>query len=84
MGVVLSIHHRYSKSICLEIIFDVFTAMKFQVEVFWVVTPCNFVVGYQLFEGPNRLLLQGEVKMEAALFFRSLVSYHNTTLRRNP
>jgi len=24
----------------------------FQVQVFWVVTPCNVVVGYQLFRDP--------------------------------
>jgi hypothetical protein len=31
--------------------FEVFTAMKIQVVVFWVVSPCN-VVGYQRFGGP--------------------------------
>jgi len=29
--------------------FVVFTAVKIHVEVFWVVTPCSFVVGYQRF-----------------------------------
>jgi len=32
--------------------FEAFTAVMFQVEVFWVVTPCNVVVGYQRFRGP--------------------------------
>jgi len=27
--------------------FELFTAMKIQVEVFWVVTPCDIVVGYR-------------------------------------
>jgi len=26
--------------------------MEIQVEVFWVVTPCSVVVGYQRFSGP--------------------------------
>jgi hypothetical protein len=33
---------------------------KIQVEVFWVVTTCNVVVGYQRFGGPFCLHLQGE------------------------
>jgi len=32
-----------------------------QVEVFWCVTPCSDVGGYQRFGGPYYLLLQGEV-----------------------
>jgi hypothetical protein len=27
--------------------------VMFQVEVFWVVTPCNVAVGYRRFRGPN-------------------------------
>jgi len=34
--------------------------MKIQVAVFWVVTPCRNVVGYQRFGGPCWLHLQGE------------------------
>jgi len=30
--------------------FEAFTAVKFQVTVFWIVTPCSAVVGYQHFE----------------------------------
>jgi hypothetical protein len=33
----------------------------FQVEVFWVVTPCSVLVGYQRFRVPCCLHLQGEV-----------------------
>jgi len=33
----------------------------FQVKVFWVVTPCSVVVGYQCLRGPCCLHLQGEV-----------------------
>jgi hypothetical protein len=36
-------------------------AYLFQVEVFWVVTPCYVVVGYQRFGGPCCLHLQGDV-----------------------
>jgi hypothetical protein len=41
--------------------FEAFTAAMFQVEVFWVVTSCSVVVGYQCFRGPYYLHLQGEV-----------------------
>jgi len=34
---------------------------EFQVEVFWVVMPCNIVVGYQSFRYPCCRHLQGEV-----------------------
>jgi hypothetical protein len=34
----------------------------FQIEVFWVVTPCNVLIRYQRFRGPCCLHLQGEVK----------------------
>jgi len=33
----------------------------FQVEIFWVVTSCSFVVGYQCFRGPCCLHLQDDV-----------------------
>jgi hypothetical protein len=40
--------------------FEAVMALIFQVQVedFWVVTPCNDVVGYQRFEGPCCLHLQ--------------------------
>jgi hypothetical protein len=41
--------------------FKFLTAVKIQVEVVWVVTPCKVVVGYQRFRGPCCLHLQGEV-----------------------
>jgi hypothetical protein len=46
--------------------FVLYTAMKFRVAVFWVVTTCSDVVGHKPFGGPCCLYLQGEVKMEAA------------------
>jgi hypothetical protein len=46
-------------------------AVMFQVDVFWVVTPCSVVSGYQRFRGPCCLHFQGE----------TLVSYHNATRR---
>jgi hypothetical protein len=35
--------------------------MTFQVDVFWVATPCSVVVVHQRFECPCCLFLQGEV-----------------------
>jgi len=52
--------------------FDVFMAVKIQVEVFWVVMPCSVVVGHRRFGGPCCLHLQ------------VLVNYHNSTRRQNP
>jgi hypothetical protein len=40
---------------------EVYTAVKVQVEVFWVVIPCSTAVGYQRFGRPCCLHLQGEV-----------------------
>jgi len=32
--------------------FEVFMAVKIQIEVFWVVMPCSVVLGYKHFRGP--------------------------------
>jgi len=42
--------------------FEIFTAMKIQVVILWVMTPCSDVAGYQCFGGNCCLHLQGEVK----------------------
>jgi hypothetical protein len=67
---------------CRELRFS--RAIKMQVMVFLVMTPCNAVVGYQRFEGPCCLHLQGEVKMEVGRSSEKLVSYHNTIRRHKP
>jgi hypothetical protein len=41
--------------------FEAFTATMFQVEVFWVMTSCSVVGGYQRVRDPCCLHLQGEV-----------------------
>jgi hypothetical protein len=41
--------------------FEVFTVVKIQIKVFWIVMPCSFVVGYQCFGGPFCLHLHSEV-----------------------
>jgi len=52
-----------------------------QVEVFWVVTLCNVMVGYQCFRDPCCLHVQGHftLKMEVACTSEMAVSYHKTT-----
>jgi len=52
----------------------------FQVEVFWVISPCSTVVRYQQFRGLCWLHLQDD--MEVAWTSETL-SYHNTTRRHN-
>jgi hypothetical protein len=53
--------HKYTR-------FEVFTAVRIQVDVSWLVTPCSDVVGYQL-GGPCWL----RVKMQAAGSAETLV-----------
>jgi hypothetical protein len=53
---------------------EAFRAVMFQVEVFWIVTPCNVMVGYQRSRGPCHLQLHPE----------TLVYNHDTTRRHNP
>jgi hypothetical protein len=58
----------------LNVRVEVFTAVKIQVQVLWVVTLCSLVAGYQRFRGPYCLHLQVEVEMQAGRF----VCYHIT------
>jgi len=65
--------------------------MKIQFMVFWVMTPCSDVVGYQNFGGSCCLHIQGEMtsfhftlKTETARPTETLVSYHITTWCHNP
>jgi hypothetical protein len=58
-------------------------AVMFQVELFWVVTPCSVAVGYQRFGSPCCLQLPFTLKMEAARSSETLVSFHNTIGHHN-
>jgi hypothetical protein len=49
----------------LGVRYEVFTAVKIQVEVFWIVISCNVVVGYQC--------------VRDVCCSETFVSYHNTT-----
>jgi hypothetical protein len=64
--------------------FEVFMTVKIQFKVFWVVMPCSVVVGYECFGGPCQIYLHFTLKMEAAWFSKTLVSYHNTAWHYNP
>jgi hypothetical protein len=48
------------KNYLLDATFDIFTAVKIGVEVFWTVTTFSVVVGCQRFGAPCCLHLQGE------------------------
>jgi hypothetical protein len=50
--------------------YEVFTAVKIQIVVFWVMTQCSDVTGQCCSH------LQGEMNKEAAMYFKTLVGYH--------
>jgi hypothetical protein len=58
-SVVFQQQHMFSFLYILSASFEAFTAVMFQVEIFWGVMPCSVVVGYQRFRGPCCLHLQG-------------------------
>jgi hypothetical protein len=55
--------------------FETFTTVKIQVEVFWVVTPCN-LMEYQCFRGPCCLHLHWAWTSETLVFY-STIRRHN-------
>jgi hypothetical protein len=69
-----------SRRLELYLSFQIFTAVKIQVEVLWVVEQYSVVLGYQFFEEPCCLHLQGE----AVRFSEKPVSYCNNSWLHNP
>jgi len=64
---LLSTTKYFSKWVHRDVIlcasFEFFTPVKIQVEIFMVVTPCSFVVGYQRFRGSWCLHPENEENM---------------------
>jgi hypothetical protein len=48
---------------------EILTAVKIQIEVFWVVTPCGVVVGCQCFGGPCCLCLHAKGQIRVKVFW---------------
>jgi len=59
-------------------------SVRFQVEVFRVVTPCGVLVGYQRFRGPCCLHLRGEVASSQSHFTTDCQSANQFVLASNP
>jgi cephalosporin hydroxylase len=75
--------HRYKTKTAISDIarFQIFTAVKIQVEVFWVVTPYSVAVGYQRFGGSY---IHFALKIEAGRSSETLVSDRTTVRCHNP
>jgi hypothetical protein len=65
-------------------IFEIFTAVKIHVSVFWVVTPCSDVVGYYNFGRPCCFHLHPSVTINLLILhsvFCSVTSFSEIDLR---
>jgi len=58
---VRSVQHAIKSSV--KATFEVFTAVKIHVEIFWVVTACNDMVWYQRFRGPSSGEMEGRMDL---------------------
>jgi len=58
----------------------IFAVMKIQVMVFWVVTTCGVMVGYQCFGGP--CCLQGKVHSAPPKHWYPTVSLHGVITQK--
>jgi hypothetical protein len=58
---------------------EVLTAVKMTMVIFWAVTQCDFVGGYQSFGGTHCIHLQGETNIEAIRSSETMVIIYKTT-----
>jgi hypothetical protein len=79
-------HLRVGGTDIKQVGFEVLTAVRTKMTVFWVVEPCSLVEVYQRFRGPwclqsSRLIA---LMMEAARTSEKLVNFYQTTRRYHP
>jgi hypothetical protein len=62
--------------------FEVYTAVRYLLVVFWVITPSRLAAGCRRFGGVYRFHRQcfhSTVKMEATCYFKTLLPIHTTS-----
>jgi hypothetical protein len=68
--------------VVFDVRFEVFKVMTIQVEVIWIVMPCNIVVRYQSFGGPCSLLKMEKIFSETLVDI--LMQQYMTSQSRRP
>jgi hypothetical protein len=80
-AVIYLFHEAFMKRKTNKVRFEVFTAVKTEVVIFWVVMLCSMVVGYQCFGGLCCCLSLGPVQ---GTFLQHFLLAHNITPHLTP